>query len=53
LKRLWEIESQNTVGRLLENLIEYYQTQIQLGRTVTKLNETLGVVEVEFVKSYE
>lgn len=30
LKRLWEIEGDITVGKLLENLVDYYQAQIDL-----------------------
>jgi hypothetical protein len=36
LRALWEIEDNKTVGKVIEELIKYYKTQIELGKTDVK-----------------
>src|SRR5665213_1640906 len=36
LRAIWEIEGDKTVGKVIEELIKYYKTQIELGKTDVK-----------------
>lgn len=42
LKRLWEIENDSVVGKLLEALVEYYHAQLEMSQsTINKVSERI------------